>query len=118
MKYSVRYGGKKGRKLSFGIASDMIAVRCHESPTFEHISRSSRSPESVASLTEVCRFDEANVRVMRVPSQRAVSRARDSARSALKPLPGVRFAGRTLMDPRSKRPVLYTENFFGGQASL
>ncbi|MEM8671727.1 MAG: S8 family serine peptidase [Planctomycetota bacterium] len=111
MVFSVRYGGREGKKYSFGMSSDMLAIRYDKDQSFERLVRSTHSRSEVSTLQEVARFDDANVVVMRVPPQRGVTKARDAARSALKPT-GARFVGRVLQDPKSKRPVLYTENYF------
>ena len=112
MSLVVQYGGKKGKKISFSVADDLIAVRSRKPYSFSRIVKACRSNENVGCLEEVCHFDEANVRVMRVPSKHGKRKKRDQVRATLKPLTDVRFAGRVLIDKKSKRPVLYTENFF------
>ena len=111
MAFSLRYGGKKGKKHSFKIASDLIAIRLNEGQSFQRMLRTSNARQEVASLREVARFDDANVVVMQVPAARNAASVRDIARQSIKPA-GVRFAGRVLQDPISKRPILYTENYF------
>lgn len=111
MTYSVRYGGKKGKKYSFKMARDMLAIRCKEGQTFQRVVRSTHSRREISTLQEVARFDDANVVVVQVPDKRGAVKTRDLARSAIKSS-GVRFAGRVLYDPKSRRPVLYTENYF------
>ena len=111
MSFSVRYGGKKGKKHRFKVASDLIAIRFNKEQSFQKVLRKIHSPKEVASLQQIASFDEANVVVMQVPSGRGASKTRDTVRQILKPS-GVRFAGRVLQDPKSKRPVLYTENYF------
>src|SRR5438552_1118449 len=54
------------------------------------------------------RVPTAGVEVLRT----ATAANRDEARSVLKSEPAVQFAGRVVVDPASKRPILYTENFF------
>lgn len=111
MPFSVRYGGKKGKRHDFKIASDMVAIRLNEGQSFEKVMRKTHSPRELASLSETARFDDANVVVMRTPAGKRGSQDRDAVRKILKPA-GVRFAGRVLRDARSQRPVLYTENYF------
>ena len=111
MSFSVRYGGKKGKRHNYKIASDMVAIRLTEGHSFEKVMRKAHSPRELASLSETARFDDANVIVMRTPAGKRGSHDRDAVREILKPS-GVRFAGRVLRDARSQRPVLYTENYF------
>ena len=111
MAFSVRYGGKKGKRHSFRLASNMVAIRMDKGQSFEKILRRARSPRELVSLRETARFAEANVVVMQTAVGSRGSQMRDAARRILKPS-GVRFAGRVLQDPKSKRPVLYTENYF------
>lgn len=111
MSFSVRYGGKKGKRFSFKMASDMVAIRLSEGQSFEKVMRKTHSPRELASLRETARFDDANVVVMQTPVGSRGIQARDAVRKILKPS-GVRFAGRVLRDSKSKRPVLYTENYF------
>ena len=111
MKFSIRYGGKQGKSYRFKIADDLVAIRLEQGQSFQRVLRNSRSPREVASLRQIARFDEANVVVMKTPTGRNAAVQRDAARKSLKSS-GVRFAGRVLFDPKSKRPVLYTENYF------
>ena len=114
MSFSVRYGGARGKTYTLEMASDLVAIRFHERPNVPKLVRRVHSPGEASAMQEVTRFDDANVVVMRVPSRRAreATKRRDRVRSLLKPSSEVRFAGRVLQDPKSKRPVLYTENYY------
>jgi subtilisin family serine protease len=116
--YTVRFGGKKGKTTSFAVSEDHIVVRTvRRSPLtpdrpFEAtpLSRSSRA--AISDFTCVVSFPSAGVEVLQAVVPRAKRAARDRARSALKKEPTIEFAGRALVDPRSRRPVVYTENLF------
>jgi len=63
----------------------------------------------------VARFDEAGVEVLRARAPARGARTvglRDRARAVLGNEAAIEFAGRALMDVRSRMPVLYTENLF------
>ena len=111
MSYSVRYGGKKGRKVTLSVASDMVAVRFRGGQNLEQVVRATHARPEVAQLERVAYFPDASVAVLRVPTRRGAARVRDAARSAIGTT-DVRFVGRVLRDRKSHRPVLYTENFY------
>lgn len=118
--FTVRYRGEDGPRLELEIDTSLLAVRTHS----RHMA-SDRNPEgseltpqgrsAMQDFEPVLQLPEAGVEVLRqrasVPSTER-STVRDAARRILKEEPDVRFAGRVLVDPRSGRPVLYTENFF------
>ena len=110
--YSVRYGGKKGRKLTYSVSSEYIAVRTAEARSLRASVSSRGAHRALGSLVPVAEFAEASVSVLRTPTRRGAKAVRDSARAALKKEAGIRFAGRVLRDPKSGRPILYTENLF------
>ncbi|MGH1542174.1 MAG: S8 family peptidase [Arenicella sp.] len=111
MTYSIKYGGQGGASFKLRVSDDLIAIRYHEGQNFEKLVKSIHSRSEVLSLNEVARFSDANVSVMCVAQPSKRSTQRDLARGLIKSA-GVRFAGRVLVDTVSKRPVLYTENFF------
>ncbi|HEX8282898.1 MAG TPA: S8 family serine peptidase [Pyrinomonadaceae bacterium] len=116
--FTVRYGGKAGRRYSLAESNDLVAVRTtNRNPLM--VERSfATAPVSDAALRIldnfelVARFAQAGVEVIRATTDRAPRRMRDEARAALKKEPEIDFAGRVLTDPQSGVPVLYTENFF------
>src|SRR5258705_13154840 len=59
----------------------------------------------------VAAYPEAGVEVFRVPVGSG-KRSLEDRKTALKTAPDVRFAGGVLIDPKSREPVLYTENLF------
>lgn len=116
--YSYCYGGKKGKKLSLVESDEHIVIRTNSrSPllsksTFEVAEVSASARRLLAAFELEGRFDEVGVEVYRTKSRRGGTAARDGVRATLKKETDIRFAGRVLVDPKSKKPVIYTENFF------
>jgi subtilisin family serine protease len=110
--YWLRYGGKTGKKISLSLSDDLIVTRTRESRSLESAVSIRGSFEALDRTEVIASFPDAGVDVHRVIASKAVKASRDSVRKALKAESGVRFAGRVLVDPKSKRPVIYTENLF------
>jgi subtilisin family serine protease len=116
--FTFRYGGKRGKAYSLAESNEYMVVRTErrgvlmEERPFE-ISPLSREARSILNEFELrTRFREAGVEVLRTKVQRGSRALRDTARSILKQEPAIEFAGRVLVEPRSRQPVVYTENFF------
>lgn len=109
--YSVRYGGKRGKKLRFKVSNDLVATRTRDSRSLRSGVRSRTGARLVGECERVAEFPEVGVSVLRLPAGTR-ARSRDTMRKTLAKEPLIRFAGRTLVDRVSGRPVLYTENFF------
>lgn len=116
--FTVQYGGMDGTVYKLAESNDLVAVR-----TRSHSSVTKPAPLGGAPLSGAAsavlenfdlaaRFPMAGVEVLRTQRKRQAKTMRDEARAVLKEEPDVRFAGRVLHDPRSKQPVLYTENLF------
>jgi subtilisin family serine protease len=110
--YSLRYGGKTGKKISLALSDDLVVTRTRESRSLESAVSTRDSLEALDHSQVIASFPDAGVDVHRVTAPKAVKASRDAVRKALKAEPGLRFAGRALVDPKSKRPVIYTENLF------
>lgn len=110
---TVHFGTKQQPGFELKESSDMIAVR----------TRSRRSVRSLAAPVDssfaselddgtlVVAFPDAGVEVYRVnvgPKARSLA----ARKTALRAAPDVRFAGGVLIEPKTKDPVLYTENIF------
>jgi len=114
----VRYGGKTGKRYSLAVSDDRVVVRTRDrgavadTRPFEVAALSAKARRTMADFELEVQFRDAGVEVWRALGRRARSATRDSARSALKQEPAIEFAGRVLIDSQSKRPVIYTENFF------
>ncbi|HEX6127244.1 MAG TPA: hypothetical protein VFZ23_17865, partial [Pyrinomonadaceae bacterium] len=116
--YSFRYGGKTGKRFSLATSDEHVVVRtCDRSALlverpFEVAPVSAESRLLLSNFELAAEFREAGVEVLRTKVTRGAKGLRDRTRTALKKEPAIQFAGRVLVDPTSKRPVIYTENFF------
>jgi len=111
--YTYTLGGKKGKKYVLHESSDMIAVRLRKTATMKSIMGSARGKKIMKDFELVEEFPEADISVFQ--AKKSVTDpvvVRDRAKSALKDEPGLRFAGKVLIDAESKTLVLYTENIF------
>jgi len=120
----VRYGGRKGQTHPLAVSEEYVAVRTHSGAALDPHGLSSRSRDVAHRLERLFRLPAVGVEVHRVvargarrgvhelPDLRDLRGLRDRARSALKQEPELRFAGRVLCDPKTREPVLYTENLF------
>ncbi|MEQ8764623.1 MAG: S8 family serine peptidase [Planctomycetota bacterium] len=107
---SVRYGGKRGKKITLVESTDMVVVRAPGRAMAEPMVRSRESVEIFKNADCVAHFPDAGVEVLRLPVKS--KKSRDQARSVLKKEKALSFAGRVFCDRRAKQPVVYTENFF------
>jgi subtilisin family serine protease len=109
----VHFGTKQQPAFELKESTDLIAVR----------TRSKRSPrrgmapvdspfaDALDDGTLVVAFPDAGVEVYRV-SAGPKTRSLGARKQTLRQSPDVRFAGGVLVDPKTKEPVLYTENLF------
>jgi subtilisin family serine protease len=115
--YYVQYGGRGGPKHVLQVSEGLVAVRTvtRQAVLGSPAEAAPLRPESLEILGEfepVAQFPVAGVSVLRVKRGRSAKGLRDEARRALKKDRAVQFAGRVLIDGRSKAPVVYTENCF------
>jgi subtilisin family serine protease len=116
--FTVMYGGKRGRPYTLVESPDMLVVRTRSRNSIVDTDPSGVAPLShyALSILEDFRvihdFPVAGVAVLQVRSAHRARAKRDQARDVLRRELDVRFAGRVLIEPRSKAPVLYTENVF------
>lgn len=116
--YSIRYGGKTGKRYSLATSNEHVVVRTNSrSPLlterpFEAAPVSAESRSLLNNFELTTRFREAGVEVLRAKVERGAKSLRDRARATLKDEPEIEFAGRALVDSQAGRPVVYTENFF------
>ena len=116
--YNIRYGGKAGKRYSLAVSDDCVVVRSRdrapvaEARPFEVPALSAEARQTMAGFELEAQFRDAGVEVWRAKARRARRATRDHARAILKQEPAIEFAGRALIDTQSKRPVIYTENFF------
>ncbi|MCB0663972.1 MAG: S8 family serine peptidase, partial [Saprospiraceae bacterium] len=110
MNYFYQYNGKK---YPLSVSNDRVVVRTQNARSLQS-SVFSESGNFVLNMFDIeWHLPEADVSILKarrdIPDKRSL---RDEARQVLKAEPDLKFAGRVLMDPRSKTPVLYTENIF------
>jgi hypothetical protein len=116
--YSVRYGGKTGKRYRFTISNKYVVVRTNSRNALltgrdcEAAPVSTEARSILENFDLVTRFQEAGVEILRANAARGAKGLCDSARTALKREPEVEFAGRVLVDPSAGKPVIYTKNFF------
>jgi subtilisin family serine protease len=117
--FNVTYGGKGGASFKLVESPDLLAVRTRSRNSISQATEPSEAPvlsdQALSILSEFDieeEFPAAGVAVLKTRTTRNSKAVRDEARSVLKKEPDVQFAGRVLVDPTSKAPVLYTENFF------
>jgi len=115
--YYVQYGGKGGFKHVLEVSEELVAVRTVTRQAARGLPAEAAPlrPESLEVLGEferVAEFPVAGVNVFRASKTRQARSLREAARRTLKKDRAVQFAGRVLIDPRAKAPVVYTENCF------
>src|SRR5215210_6412817 len=106
----VRYGGQDGKTIHLEVDPALVAVRARRGRSL----REGRVPPPEAALLDemetVLSFPQAGVEVYRQSEQS--TRSTEEVRRELHESPATRFAGRVLVDEKSREPVLYTENLF------
>lgn len=117
--FTVTYGGKGGSSIKLTESPNLLGVRTRSrNPISRAAEPSVASILSDQALSILCEFEleqefsAAGVSILKTRAFRNSEAVRDMARAVLKQEPDVQFAGRVLVDPTSKAPVLYTENFF------
>ncbi len=105
---SYRYGGKRGKKRKLKQSRDILAVRSARRVPLARLPLSADASRLIQSLEPIAAFPAAGVEVLRC----GPGMDRNKARTRLSSEDALRFAGRVLIDPKSAKPVLYTENLF------
>jgi subtilisin family serine protease len=107
--FVVRYGGRRGKR-TFAIeeSPNFLAVRVRKGQRATRAQFANPANRTLAACPPTFFARTAGVEVIDVGSRTI----RDAFRKTLAGEIGVRFAGRVLYEKRSRRPVLYTENFF------
>ncbi|AUT00997.1 peptidase S8 [Nostoc sp. CENA543] len=114
----VRYGGQNGEQYELVISEDHIVVRTQNRSVLvgdRPFEVASVSPEARSILNQfdlVTRFRQAGVEVLQLKAPNQDGALRDQAKEILNQEPEIQFAGRVLIDPQSRQPVIYTENLF------
>ncbi|HIK03494.1 MAG TPA: S8 family serine peptidase [Trichormus sp. M33_DOE_039] len=114
----VRYGGQNGEQYELVISNDHIVVRTQNRSVLvgdRPFEVASVSPEARSILNQfelTTRFRQAGVEILQVKAPNQDGALRDEAKEILNQEPEIQFAGRVLVDPQSRQPVVYTENLF------
>ncbi|HNP30085.1 MAG TPA: S8 family serine peptidase, partial [Nitrospirales bacterium] len=109
---SFRYGGQNGKSFRLKTDEELVVVRTQSRRPLEAAAQSLRARQALDDLEPVHRFQHAGVEIFRYPQNVRRASARGAIRTTIKSVKDVQFAGRVLVDPQSKKPVLYTENLF------
>ncbi|WP_447965024.1 S8 family serine peptidase [Nitrospira sp. Ecomares 2.1] len=109
---SFRYGGQNGKSFRLKTDEELVVVRTQSRRPLEAAAQSLRARQALDDLEPVHRFQHAGVEIFRYPQKVRRASARGAIRTTIKSVKDVQFAGRVLVDPQSKKPVLYTENLF------
>jgi len=114
----IRYGGRHGRVVTLVPSTDHVVIRSSSRlPILEPRRAFQMTPISLEARALLERYQLefrlpiVGVEVVR-PRGRVRSAERDAMIRVLNDEPQIDFAGRVLVDPVSKRPVIYTENIF------
>lgn len=117
--FTVTYGGKGGSSFKLTESPNLLGVRTRSRNPIRRATEPSVGPilsdQALSILGEFNleeEFSAAGVSILKTRASRNSEAVRDAARAVLKQEPDVQFAGRVLVDPTSKAPVIYTENFF------
>jgi subtilisin family serine protease len=109
--YTYTYGGKNGKKNILQESTDRVVVRTKNARILENAVYSAEGKLALKDFTVDVEFPNADVTVLKTKDTAKDSvTLRDHARRVLNKEPELRFAGRVLMDPDGKTPVIYTEN--------
>jgi subtilisin family serine protease len=106
----LRYGGKKGAAIQYEVDPELLAVRTRSKRAFRGGPVARPEAALLDEMDLVAEFPEAGVEVYR--RRAGAKRATKTVRDELKKSPDTRFAGRVLVDAKSKEPIVYTENIF------
>jgi subtilisin family serine protease len=115
---TVRYGGKRGSLLKLVESPAHLVVRTARrgslgnGRSFGGTALKKASRDVLSGFDTLVEYVEAGVQVLRVREGSRPRATRDHARQVLRRDEAVEFAGRVLVEPRSRRHFIYTENFF------
>ena len=105
-----QYGGKNGKRYKLVESSELV-VRTERGTALPITPLSTRSRLLLTKFETSYDSKCPGIKVLR-PKDGPDTSLRDDARKLLKNEQEIRFAGRVLAEPQSKRPVIYTENIF------
>lgn len=113
--YAYTIGGKKGTTFQLEESNRLVAIRTSQAKPLSQIKMSKSARKMLPIMLQVASIPEANVSIFQVVDENAKAKPkglRDKVRAQFKKEKSIRFAGRVLCDKKSRKPFLYTENFF------
>jgi hypothetical protein len=106
----VTYGGENGETVKFKVDPALVAVRARRGRSLREGPVTPPEAALLDDMESVLSFPQAGVEVYRRPEQSSGSM--EEVRRKLHESPATRFAGRVLVDKKTREPVVYTENLF------
>ncbi len=106
----VTYGGENGKTVQLEVDPDLVAVRARRGRSLREGPVTPPEAALLDDMESVLSFPQVGVEVYRRREQSP--RSMEEMRQELHESPATRFAGRVLVDEKTREPVLYTENLF------
>src|SRR5215211_4387356 len=106
----VRYGGMNGKRVQLEVDPDLVAVRARRGGSLREGPVPPPEARLLNEMEPILSYPETSVEVYR--RRERSTRSMEEMRKELHESPATRFAGRVLVDEKSREPVLYTENLF------
>ncbi|GJL54290.1 MAG: peptidase S8 [Nitrospirales bacterium] len=109
---SFRYGGKKGKKCSLTESARHVILRTQDRGRLDPNMLSKKAWSLLDKLELNFQLPGSGVEVHHIRAKRGIKKICTQVRNAFKTQTDIEFAGRVLVDRKSKVPVIYTENLF------
>jgi subtilisin family serine protease len=106
----VKYGGQNGETIQLEVDPELVAVRARRGDSLREGPVPGTEAGLLNEMEPVLSYPEVGVEVYR--RRERSERSMEELRKELDESPATRFAGRVLVDEKSREPVLYTENLF------
>jgi Subtilase family len=106
----VTYGGENGKTVQLEEDPELVAVRARRGRSLREGPVTPPEAALLDDMESVLSFPQVGVEVYRRSEQSP--RSMEEMRRELHESPATRFAGRVLVDEKTREPVLYTENLF------
>src|SRR5215216_4062455 len=106
----VTYGGENGKTVQLVEDPDLVAVRARRGRSLREGPVTSPEAPLLDDMETVLSFPQVGVEVYR--RSKEAPRSMEEMRHELHESPATLFAGRVLVDEKTREPVLYTENLF------
>src|SRR5215210_1665149 len=106
----VTYGGENGKTVQLEVDPELVAVRARRGRSLQEGPVTPPEAALLDDMEAVLSFPQVGVEVYRRSEQS--SRSMEEMRRELHESPATQFAGRVLVDEKTREPVLYTENLF------